>query len=221
MQQFFPILLQEGCMLTNKLILLKLITKKSKGGIHMIQSTEIKPGQCFIWEGNLYQCLDKSLNKTAMAKMKVALKVKDPRTGVVKELGLIGSDRVEEASIDKREMQYLYDDGTSLVFMDTETYDQIEIPEERVEWEKNFLKPSEMINIQVFDGEILGVILPDKVSLKITECEQAVKGDTATSAQKNAVVETGLQVKVPLFIQEGETIVVSTADGKYCSRTKD
>lgn len=221
MQQFFPILLQEGCMLTNKLILLKLITKKSKGGIHMIQSTEIKPGQCFIWEGNLYQCLDKSLNKTAMAKMKVALKVKDPRTGVVKELGLIGSDRVEEASIDKREMQYLYDDGTSLVFMDTETYDQIEIPEERVEWEKNFLKPSEMINIQVFDGEILGVILPDKVSLKITECEQAVKGDTATSAQKNAVVETGLQVKVPLFIQEGETIVVSTADGKYCSRAKD
>lgn len=221
MQQFFSILLQEGCMLTNKLILLKLITKKSKGGIHMIQSTEIKPGQCFIWEGNLYQCLDKSLNKTAMAKMKVALKVKDPRTGVVKELGLIGSDRVEEASIDKREMQYLYDDGTSLVFMDTETYDQIEIPEERVEWEKNFLKPSEMINIQVFDGEILGVILPDKVSLKITECEQAVKGDTATSAQKNAVVETGLQVKVPLFIQEGETIVVSTADGKYCSRAKD
>lgn len=208
-------------MLTNKLILLKLITKKSKGGIHMIQSTEIKPGQCFIWEGNLYQCLDKSLNKTAMAKMKVALKVKDPRTGVVKELGLIGSDRVEEASIDKREMQYLYDDGTSLVFMDTETYDQIEIPEERVEWEKNFLKPSEMINIQVFDGEILGVILPDKVSLKITECEQAVKGDTATSAQKNAVVETDLQVKVPLFIQEGETIVVSTADGKYCSRAKD
>lgn len=187
----------------------------------MIQSTEIKPGQCFIWEGNLYQCLDKSLNKTAMAKMKVALKVKDSRTGVVKELGLIGSDRVEEASIDKREMQYLYDDGTSLVFMDTETYDQIEIPEERVEWEKNFLKPSEMINIQVFDGEILGVILPDKVSLKITECEQAVKGDTATSAQKNAVVETGLQVKVPLFIQEGETIVVSTADGKYCSRAKD
>lgn len=187
----------------------------------MIQSTEIKPGQCFIWEGNLYQCLDKSLNKTAMAKMKVALKVKDPRTGVVKELGLIGSDRVEEASIDKREMQYLYDDGASLVFMDTETYDQIEIPEERVEWEKNFLKPSEMINIQVFEGEILGVILPDKVSLKITECEQAVKGDTATSAQKNAVVETGLQVKVPLFIQEGETIVVSTTDGKYCSRAKD
>ena len=187
----------------------------------MIQSTEIKPGQCFIWEGNHYQCLDKSLNKTAKAKMKVALKVKDPRTGVVKELGLIGSDRVEEASIDKREMQYLYDDGASLVFMDTETYDQIEIPEERVAWEKNFLKPSEMINIQVFEGEILGVILPDKVSLKITECEQAVKGDTATSAQKNAVVETGLQVKVPLFIQEGETIVVSTADCKYCSRAKD
>lgn len=187
----------------------------------MIQSTEIKPGQCFIWEGTLYQCIDKSLNKTAMAKMKVALKVKDPRTGVVKELGLIGSDRVEEAHIDKREMQYLYNDGANFVFMDTETYDQIEIPEERVEWEKNFLKPSEMINIQVYNGEILGVMLPDKVSLTITECEQAVKGDTATSAQKNAVLETGLEVKVPLFIQDGETIIVSTVDGKYCGRAKE
>ena len=103
----------------------------------------------------------------------------------------------------------------------TYTYVEAEDKDWNEEWEKNFLKPSEMINIQVFDGEILGVILPDKVSLKITECEQAVKGDTATSAQKNAVVETGLQVKVPLFIQEGETIVVSTADGKYCSRAKD
>ena len=184
----------------------------------MIQSTEIKPGQCFIWEGNLYQCLDKSLNKTAMAKMKVALKVKDPRTGVVKELGLIGSDRVEEASIDKREMQYLYDDGASLVFMDTETYDQIEIPEERVEWEKNFLKESDTATIRSFEGEVLGVQLPDKVTLQIAEAEQAVKGDTATGATKNAVLETGFQVKVPLFINEGEMVVISTADGKYSGR---
>ena len=83
------------------------------------------------------------------------------------------------------------------------------------------MKPSEMINIQVFNGEILGVILPDKVALKITECEQAVKGDTATSAQKNAVLETGLEIKVPLFIQDGETVIVSTADGKYSGRAKD
>lgn len=184
----------------------------------MIQSTEIKPGQCFVWDGELYQAITVDRNKTAMAKMKVAVKVKSPKTGVVKEIGLIGSDRVEEAFIDKREMQYLYDDGTSLVFMDTETYEQTEIPADRLTWEKQFLKPSDMVTISVYNGEMLGVILPDKVNLKVTECEVAVKGNTATSASKNAVVETGLNVRVPLFINEGETIEVSTADGKYSGR---
>jgi elongation factor P len=115
-------------------------------------------------------------------------------------------------------MQYLYDDGTSLVFMDTETYEQTEIPEERLTWEKQFLKASDMVTISVYNGEMLGVILPDKVNLKVTECEVAVKGNTATSASKNAVLETGLNVRVPLFINEGETIEVSTADGKYSGR---
>jgi elongation factor P len=184
----------------------------------MIQSTEIKPGSYFVWDGELYQAITVDRNKTAMAKMKVAVKVKSPKTGVVKEIGLIGSDRVEEAYVDKREMQYLYNDGTSFVFMDTDTYEQIEIPQERLEWEKNFLRESDMVNITVFNGEILGVELPDKVTLKVAEAEQAVKGNTATSAQKNATLETGLVVKVPLFIQSGEDIVVSTADGKYSGR---
>ena len=185
----------------------------------MINCTEIKPGQCFTWENELYQCIDIALNKTAMAKMKVKVKVKQPRTGVVKELSFIGSDKVGEASIDKRTMQYLYDTGDASVFMDGETYDQIEIPNDRLTWEKNFLTPNLDVNIMIYEGnEILGVILPDKVELDLVECEQAVKGDTATSALKNAVCETGLQVKVPLFIENGERIVVSTSDGKYCSR---
>ncbi|MDD5881440.1 MAG: elongation factor P [Stecheria intestinalis] len=184
----------------------------------MIQSTEIKPGTCFIWEGELYQAITVDRNKTAMAKMKVAVKVRSPRTGVVKELGLIGSDRVEEAHIDRREMQYLYNDGTSLVFMDNENYEQIEIPEERLHWEKQFLKESQMVNIQVYEGEILGVDLPDKVELLVTDCEEAVKGNTATSASKNATLETGLGIKVPLFVTKGDTVIVSTADGKYSGR---
>ena len=184
----------------------------------MINSTEIKPGMCFTWEGDLYQCIDVSLNKTAMAKMKVKVKVKNPRTGVVKELSLISGDKCGEAHIDKREMQYLYDTGDALCFMDNETYEQIEIPADRLAWEKKFLTPSMMVNIQVYEGEILGVILPDKVELELVECEAAVKGDTATSALKNAVTETGLQLKVPMFIENGERIIVSTIDGKYSSR---
>lgn len=184
----------------------------------MIQSTEIKPGQCFVWDGELYQAITVDRNKTAMAKMKVAIKVRSPKTGVVKELGLLGSDRVEEANIDKREMQYLYDAGETLCFMDTETYEQIEISSNRLTWEKQFLTESMMVKVEFYNGEILGIELPDKVNLKVAEAEAAVKGNTATAAQKNATLETGLVIKVPLFINTGDTVEVSTADGKYCGR---
>ena len=184
----------------------------------MINCTEIKPGQCFTWENELYQCIDIQLNKTAMAKMKVKVKVKQPKTGVVKELSLISGDKVGEAYIDKRPMQFLYDGGDMMVFMDQETYEQIEIPKDKLEWECNFLVANLDVNIMSYQGEILGLILPDKVELELTDCEPAVKGDTATNALKNAVCDTGLAVKVPLFINEGERIIVSTADGKYSSR---
>ena len=184
----------------------------------MINCTEIKPGQCFTWENELYQCIDIQLNKTAMAKMKVKVKVKQPKTGVVKELSLISGDKVGEAYIDKRPMQFLYDGGDMMVFMDQETYEQIEIPKDKLEWESNFLVANLDVNIMIYEGEILGLILPDKVELELTECEPAVKGDTATSAQKYAKCETGLEIKVPLFINNEERVIVSTADGKYSGR---
>jgi elongation factor P len=102
--------------------------------------------------------------------------------------------------------------------MDTDTYDQIEIDKSRLKWELNFLRPQGNIMVTQYEGEILGIELPDKVELVVIEAEDAVKGDTATAAQKNAVVETGWQIKVPLFIKQGEIVVVSTADGKYCGR---
>ena len=140
----------------------------------MINCTEIKPGQCFTWENELYQCIDIQLNKTAMAKMKVKVKVKQPKTGVVKELSLISGDKVGEAYIDKRPMQFLYDGGDMMVFMDQETYEQIEIPKDKLEWECNFLVANLDVNIMIYQGEILGLILPDKVELELTECAPAV-----------------------------------------------
>lgn len=186
----------------------------------MLNCTEIHPGQCFTWENELYQCIDIALNKTAMAKMKVKIKVKQLKTGVVKELSLIGGDQVKEAVLDKRAMQYLYDNSGLAVFMDSETYEQIEIPMDRLQWEKNFLVPNLDCSITMFEGQILGVMLPDKVDLVLTVCEPAVKGNTATAALKDATTETGLLVKVPLFIEEGEKITVSTIDGKYSGRAK-
>ncbi|MBP3871715.1 MAG: elongation factor P [Faecalicoccus sp.] len=186
----------------------------------MINSGDLKPGQTISVNGDIYVVLDISKNKTARSAMVVKTKVRNLRTGTNLELRFNDSDRVEPANIEKREMQYLYDDGESLVFMDNETYEQVEIPEERLDWEKKFLKENDNVNISVYEGEILGVILPDKVSLRVVECEGAVKGDTATSAQKNAVLETGLEVKVPLFIDQDEMIVVNTSDGKYSGRAK-
>ncbi|MBR2810601.1 MAG: elongation factor P [Solobacterium sp.] len=189
----------------------------------MIIVNDLKPGTAFEYDGNLYSVLNVDHNKTAMRQMIIKVKVKNLRTGVINEIAFTGGDKVEQAAIDRKEMQYLYDDGVSLVFMDNETYEQIEIPKERLTWEMQFLRENENVIISTHqknenETEILGVILPDKVELKIVECEQAVKGDTATSALKNAVLETGLAIKVPLFIQNEEVVVISTADGKYCGR---
>ncbi len=184
----------------------------------MIIVNDLKPGTAFENEGNIYTVLNVDHNKTAMRQMIIKVKVKNLRSGVINEISFTGGDKVEPAHIDKKEMQYLYDDGVNLVFMDNSTYEQIEIPKTRLEWEMQFLKENDNVTISMYEQEILGVMLPDKVELQIVECEQAVKGDTATSASKNAKLETGLEIKVPLFIQNGEMVVISTADGRYCGR---
>lgn len=184
----------------------------------MILVNDFRPGITFQYESNIFVVIDASHNKTAMRQMVIKAKVRNLRSQAIVEISFTGGDKVEPAHIDKREMQYLYDAGEALVFMDTDTYDQIEIQKENLKWEMNFLKANDNVNITTFEGEILGVILPDKVALQIVECEPAVKGDTATSASKNAILETGLQVKVPLFIGQDEMVLVTTADGKYSSR---
>ena len=184
----------------------------------MINVTEVRPGNTFESEGNIYTCLDIDLNKTAMAKMKVKIKAKNVKTGSVLDLSFIGGDKVELLRLDKKQMQYLYDDGTGFVFMDLETYDQISIDKARLEWESNFLVPEATVTITMYENEIIGIELPAKVTLKIVECEPAVRGDTVNKAMKDAYLETGLKVRVPLFVENGESIVVFTNDGSYDSR---
>lgn len=186
----------------------------------MISSNDLKPGQTINVNGDIFVVLDTLQNKTARSAMVVKAKVRNLRTGSNVELSWGGGEKVEPAMIDKREMQYLYDTEDAMVFMDNETYDQVEIPTSRLEWERKFVKPNDNVNITFYEGEIIGISLPDKASLQVVECEPATKGDTATSASKNAVLETGLEVKVPLFINEGEMIVVNTSDGKYSGRAK-
>lgn len=184
----------------------------------MILVNDLRSGMTFELDNEVYLVLDKTNNKTARSKMSIKTKVKDMRSGSITELSWTSGDKVKRAHMDKKEMQYLYDAGEMLVFMDTTTYVQLEIPKDRLEWEINFLKENQLIEIVSYDGEIMGINLPDKIALKVVETEPAVKGDTATSASKSATLETGLEVKVPLFIDTDEVILVTTEDGKYSSR---
>lgn len=184
----------------------------------MVNVTELRPGNYFEEEGNIYQVLDILLNKTAMRKMVAKVKVKNLRTGAVTEISRNSGYAIETIRLDKRQMQYLYDTGDALVFMDQETYDQIEISKDRLQWEIKFLKGEEIVEITSYEGEIIGLNLPAKVALKIVECEPAVRGDTVNKAMKDAILETGLKVRVPLFIEDGEVVLVRTDDGQYDGR---
>lgn len=186
----------------------------------MISSNDLRNGMAILHEDVLYQVLDQSQNKTAMRQMIVKVKVKNMHTGSITELSFTGGDKIKLAHIEKKNMQYLYDAGTSLVFMDSETYEQIELQKEALAWELNFLKENEDVTVIMYQNEVLNIQLPEKIVLEVTEAEPAVKGDTATNAQKNAVLETGLEIRVPLFISQGEKIVVTTSDGKYSGRAK-
>ena len=180
--------------------------------------TELRPGNYFEDDGNLYYVIDILLNKTAMRKMVAKVKVKNVRSGAITELSANSGYQVETVRLDKKKMNYLYDNGDFLVFMDNETYEQVEIPKARLEWEIKFLKENQEVEITSYEDEILGINLPAKVTLKITHCEPAVRGDTVNKAMKDATVETGLKIRVPLFIEQGEEVYVRTDNGNYDGR---
>ncbi len=181
--------------------------------------TELRPGNYFEDEDTLYQVLDILLNKTAMRKMVAKVKVKNIRTGAVIEIARNSGYDVQIVSITKRTMQYLYDSGTTLVFMDPKTYDQVELPKQNLVHEIPYLAPNCEVIIVSYEDEILGVELPAKVALTVTECEPGVRGDTVTNGgSKDATLETGLKIRIPLFINAGEKVLVDTTTGKYDKR---
>ena len=184
----------------------------------MVSSNDIKNGMTILYDGKIYKIMEFMHVKPGKGSAFVRTKLRDIRSGAVIDYTFNSSEKVELADIEKEEMQYLYDSQDFLVFMNTETYEQIEIPYSIVEYERKFLRENQIVNIERYGEEILGIILPDKVTLTVTECEPAIKGDTKTNALKDAIVETGLLVKVPMFINQGEEIIISTDTGKYSSR---
>ena len=183
-----------------------------------INVTELRPGNYFLEDGNIYLVLDILLNKTAMRKMVAKVKIKNVRTGSITDMSANSGYQVETIRLEKKKMNYLYDGGDFLVFMDNATYEQVEIPQERLTWEKQFLTENLEVEIVAYEDEILGINLPAKVTLRIVECEPAVRGDTVNKAMKDAILETGLKVRVPLFVNNGDSVLVRTDTGDYDGR---
>ena len=187
----------------------------------MISTNDFKTGQTILHEGNIFQVIEFMHVKPGKGSAFVRTKLRNLRTGAVIDYTFNAGTKVERAQIDKNSMQYLYADGTQHVFMNNDTYEQIEIPFQQIEKELNYIKEGMTVEVMFYNNsEILGVSLPDKVVLTITQADPAVKGDTKTNAMKDAILETGLLVKVPMFIEQGESIIVSTYDGSYVSREK-
>ena len=185
----------------------------------MINVTELRPGNYFIDENNLYRVIDILLNKTAMRKMVAKVKVKNMRTGAIIELARNSGYQVEDVHVDKKTMNYLYDAGETVAFMDGKTYEQVEIGKQQLVNELPYLAQNAEVTIVMYEDEILGIALPSKVALEVVECEPGVRGDTVSNGgSKDAVLSTGLTIRVPLFINQGDMISVDTTTGKYDGR---
>ena len=148
----------------------------------------------------------------------VRSKLKNLRTGAVQEKTFRAGEKVAKAQIDNRKMQYLYANGDQHVFMDVESYDQIELSDSVIEYELKFLKENMEVHIMMYQSETLGVELPNTVVLEVAETEPGIKGDTASGGTKPAVMETGLTVQVPFFVNQGDRLIINTTEASYVSR---
>ena len=184
----------------------------------MISTNDLKNGITIEVDGAIFVVLNTEHVKPGKGAAIVKAKLKNLRTGAIYEQTFNAGIKVATARIEKQLMQYLYTMNDVYYFMNMDSYEQLELSKESVGDDANFLKENLEVYITSYEGEVLGLQLPDKVELVVTHTEPAVKGNTTNNALKDAEVETGLNVRVPLFIEEGETIIVSTNDGKYVSR---
>lgn len=183
-----------------------------------IESGDFKTGLTLLIDGNIWQVLDFMHVKPGKGAAILKTKMKNLRTGSIMERNFNPNTKFEQAIINKKEVQYSYSADDVYYFMDMETYDTYELSAETVGFAKNFLVEGSTINVKFFESEVLCLDLPEKIDLEVTVCDDAVPGNTATNATKDATLETGLTVKVPLFIKQGDKVTVSTSDGKYCGR---
>lgn len=184
----------------------------------MISVNEFKNGLTIEVDGELWRVVEFQHVKPGKGSAFVRSKLKNLRTGAVQEKTFRAGEKVNQAQIDRKKMQYLYADGDNYVFMDTNTYEQLELPGSQIEEELKYMKENMVVSIIMFGTETLGVELPNTVDLEVKETEPGIKGDTSSGGSKPATMETGLVVQVPFFVSEGDVLTINTSDSTYISR---
>lgn len=184
----------------------------------MINVNDFKTGMTIKYEGNLYSVIEFQHVKPGKGAAFVKTKLKNLRTGSTIEITFNSSVKVEPARVEKKPMQFLYSTGDDYTFMNMNDYSQVELSKSVLGEDVKYLKENLDVDIAFYEGEMLGLYLPDKIEMMVTHTEPGVKGNTTSSAMKDATLETGYVIKVPLFVNEGENVIISTKDGKYVSR---
>jgi elongation factor P len=184
----------------------------------MISAGEFRNGISFEMDGQVYQIIEFQHVKPGKGSAFVRTKYRNVKNGSVVERSFNPNEKFERAQLDRADMTYLYNDGDLYHFMDVNTYEQLPFSAAALGDALKFLKENMVCKVLSYKGEVFGVEPPIFVELEITDCEPGVKGDTATNATKNATVETGAIIKVPLFVNQGDKIKVDTRTGEYMER---
>lgn len=184
----------------------------------MISVNDLRPGITIELEDGIFSVIEFLHVKPGKGAAFVRSKLKNVKTGQVIERTFRAGERVNQAHIESREMQYLYNSDTDYVFMDMQSYDQLTLSKEQLGDAISYMKENMVINIQMYEGKPIGVELPTTVDLEVTYTEPGHKGDTATGGTKPATLETGLVIQVPLFVEQGTVVRVDTRTGEYLSR---
>ncbi|SDM80721.1 translation elongation factor P (EF-P) [Fictibacillus solisalsi] len=184
----------------------------------MISVNDFRTGLTIEVDGGIWQVMEFQHVKPGKGAAFVRSKLRNLRTGSIQEKTFRGGEKVAKAHIENRRMQYLYASGDTHTFMDNETYEQTELSSAQLEHELKFLLENMVVQIMQYQGETIGVELPNTVELEVTETEPGIKGDTASGGSKPATLETGLIVQVPFFINQGDRLIIDTRSGDYVSR---
>ncbi|GAC1387823.1 MAG: elongation factor P [Candidatus Saccharimonadales bacterium] len=183
--------------------------------------TDLKKGQIFQMEGVPYRVVEYSQKVMGRGGSIVNVKIKSLLDGKVLDKTFKGNESIQYADVTNKNVQYLYNDGTVYYFMDEENYEQFEVTAEDMADKGGYMKEGDRVQAQLFDGRVINIELPKNVPLVVTYTENAVKGDTSSSITKEATVETGITIKVPAFIKQGDVVSVDTTNGLYRERVKN